>query len=101
MLVRVYAVDKKGRRVVNPKDQNAFAKLQFSVKGGADIVAVDNGDMASGELATSGKQLSKTAERSLFMGSALVILRSQTDASKVELTVTNGKAKKTVKLETK
>ena len=101
MHVRVYAVDKKGRRVVNPKDQNAFAKLQFSVKGGADIVAVDNGDMASGELATSGKQLSKTAERSLFMGSALVILRSQTDASKVELTVTNGKAKKTVKLETK
>ena len=101
MHVRVYVVDKKGRRVVNPKDQNAFAKLQFSVKGGADIVAVDNGDMASGELATSGKQLSKTAERSLFMGSALVILRSQTDASKVELTVTNGKAKKTVKLETK
>ena len=35
------------------------------------------------------------------MGSALVILRSQTDVSKVELTVTNGKAKKTVKLETK
>ena len=83
------------------KDKKAFAKLQFSVKGGADIVAVDNGDMTSGELANSGKQLSKTAERSLYLGSAVVIWRSQTDASKVELTVTNGKAKKTVKLETK
>ena len=100
MHVRVYAVDKKGRRVVSPKDKSAFAKLLFSVKGNADIVAVDNGDMASDELASK-QQLAKTAERSLFMGSALVILRSQTDASKVELTVKSDKAKKTVKLETK
>lgn len=87
MHVRVYAVDKKGRRVMDLKDMNAFSKLTFSVKGDADIVAVDNGNINSDELHVGKKQLNKTAERALYQGSALVILRAGTQPSKVELTV--------------
>lgn len=87
MHVRVYAVDKKGRRVMNLKDKNAFSKLTFTVKGDADIVAVDNGNINSDELHVGKKQLNKTAERTLYQGSALVILRAGTQPSKVELTV--------------
>lgn len=87
MHVRVYAVDKKGRRVMNLKDKNAFCKLTFTVKGDADIVAVDNGNIYSDELHVGKKQLNKTAERALYQGSALVILRAGTQPSKVELTV--------------
>lgn len=87
MHVRVYAVDKKGRRVMDLKDKNAFSKLAFSVKGDADIVAVDNGNIYSDELHVGKKQLNKTAERALYQGSALVILRAGTQPSKVELTV--------------
>ena len=47
MHVRIYAVDKKGRRVLNVKDAKAFDKLTFTVKGDANIVAVDNGNIAS------------------------------------------------------
>lgn len=92
MHVRVYAVDKKGRRVMNLKDKNAFSKLTFTVKGDADIVAVDNGNINSDELHVGKKQLNKTAERALFQGSALVILRAGTQPSKVELTVACEKA---------
>ena len=87
MHVRVYAVDKKGRRVMDLKDNNAFSKLTFTVKGDADIVAVDNGNINSDELHVGKKQLNKTAERALYQGSALVILRAGTQPSKVELTV--------------
>lgn len=87
MHVRVYAVDKKGRRVMNLKDKNTFCKLTFTVKGDADIVAVDNGNIYSDELHVGKKQLNKTAERALYQGSALVILRAGTQPSKVELTV--------------
>ena len=87
MHVRVYAVDKKGRRVMNLKDKNAFSKLTFTVKGDADIVAADNGNINSDELHVGKKQLNKTAERALYQGSALVILRAGTQPSKVELTV--------------
>lgn len=87
MHVRVYAVDKKGRRVMNLKDKNAFSKLTFTVKGDADIVAVDNGNINSDELHVGKKQLNKTAERALYQGSALVILRAGTQPTKVELTV--------------
>ena len=87
MHVRVYAVDKKGRRVMDLKDKNAFSKLTFTVKGDADIVAVDNGNIYSDELHVGKKQLNKTAERALYQGSALVILRAGTQPSKVELTV--------------
>ncbi len=98
MHVRVYAVDKKGRRVVTPQDKNAFSKLTFTVKGDADIVAVDNGNIASDELHIGKTQLEKTSERSLFQGSALVILRAGSKPGKVELTVAdeNLKSKKLV-----
>ena len=92
MHVRVYAVDKKGRRVMDLKDRNAFSKLTFTVKGDADIVAVDNGNINSDELHVGKKQLNKTAERALYQGSALVILRAGTQPSKVELTVACKKA---------
>ena len=54
MHVRIYAVDKKGRRVLNVKDAKAFDKLTFTVKGDANIVAVDNGNIASDELHIGG-----------------------------------------------
>ena len=92
MHVRVYAVDKKGRRVMDLKDKNAFSKLTFTVKGDADIVAVDNGNINSDELHVGKKQLNKTADRALYQGSALVILRAGTQPSKVELTVACGNA---------
>lgn len=92
MHVRVYAVDKKGRRVMDLKDSNAFSNLTFTVKGNADIVAVDNGNINSDELHVGKKQLNKTAERALYQGSALVILRAGTQPSKVELTVACKKA---------
>lgn len=87
MHVRVYAVDKNGRRVMDLKDKNAFSNLTFTVKGDADIVAVDNGNINSDELHVGKKQLNKSAERALYQGSALVILRAGTQPSKVELTV--------------
>lgn len=87
MHVRVFAVDKKGRRVMDLKDKNAFSNLTFTVKGDADIVAVDNGNINSDELHVGKKQLNKSAERALYQGSALVILRAGTQPSKVELTV--------------
>ena len=92
MHVRVYAVDKKGRRVMDLKDKNAFSNLTFTVKGDADIVAVDNGNINSDELHVGKKQLNKSAERALYQGSALVVLRAGTQPSKVELTVACKKA---------
>lgn len=82
MHVRVYAVDKKGRRCLA-----AGNHLKFSVKGDAKIVAVDNGNIASDELAIGKNQLVTSAERNLFQGSALVILRAGSQLSKVELSV--------------
>lgn len=87
--VRIHAIDKKGRRVLNAHD-----KLHFSVTGDATIVAVDNGDMTSNELHT-GK------ERSLYQGSALVILRAGTKPGKVVLNVESDKYKtKQIKVNT-
>ena len=57
MHVRIYAVDKKGRRVLNVKDVKAFDKLTFTVKGDANIVAVDNGNITSDELHIGKTQL--------------------------------------------
>ena len=98
MHVRVYAVDKKGRRVMSLQDKKAFDQLTFTVKGDANIVAVDNGNIASDELHIGKTQLEKTAQRSLFQGSALVILRAGNKAGKVELNVAgkNLKAKRVV-----
>ena len=73
--IRVYAVDKKGRRVYHAQQQ-----LTFSISEGAEIVAVSNGDQKSNELNVTNK-------RSLYNGSALVILRAGRKASKPVLTI--------------
>ena len=98
MHVRIYAVGKKGRRVLNVKDAKAFDKLTFTVKGDANIVAVDNGNIASDELHIGKTQLEKSIQRNLFQGSALVILRAGDKPGKIELSVVgeNMKAKKLV-----
>ena len=93
MHVRVYAVDKKDRRVLNVKDAKAFDKLTFQVKGDANIVAVDNGNIASDELHIGKTQLEKTIQRNLFQGSALVILRAGDKPGKIELSVAGEKIK--------
>lgn len=93
MHVRIYAVDKKGRRVLNVKDAKAFDKLTFTVKGDANIVAVDNGNIASDELHIGKTQLEKTIQRHLFQGSALVILRAGDKQGKIELSVAGEKMK--------
>lgn len=93
MHVRVYAVDKKGRRVLNVKDAKAFDKLTFQVKGDANIVAVDNGNIASDELHIGKTQLEKSIQRHLFQGSALVILRAGDKPGKIELSVASEKMK--------
>ena len=85
MHVRVQAVDNKGRRAYNCQDL-----LEFSVQGDARIVAVTNGDMLSDELHA-------TNTRSLYNGSAMVILRAGKNNGKVTLTATpkNGGMKAT------
>ena len=93
MHVRIYAVDKKGRRVLNVKDAKAFDKLTFTVKGDANIVAVDNGNIASDELHIGKTQLEKTIQRNLFQGSALLILRAGNKPGKIELSVAGEKMK--------
>ena len=93
MHVRIYAVDKKGRIVLNVKDAKAFDKLTFTVKGDANIVAVDNGNIASDELHIGKTQLEKTIQRHLFQGSALVILRAGDKPGKIELSVAGEKMK--------
>ena len=93
MHVHIYAVDKKGRRVLNVKDAKAFDKLTFQVKGDANIVAVDNGNIASDELHIGKTQLEKTIQRNLFQGSALVILRAGDKPGKIELSVAGEKMK--------
>ena len=93
MHVRIYAVDKKGRRVMNVKDAKAFDKLTFTVKGDANIVAVDNGNITSDELHIGKTQLEKTIQRHLYQGSALVILRAGDKPGKIELSVAGEKMK--------
>ena len=93
MHVRIYAVDKKGRRVLNVKDAKAFDKLTFTVKGDANIVAVDNGNISSDELHIGKTQLEKSIQRNLFQGSALVILRAGDKPGKIELSVAGEKMK--------
>ena len=93
MHVRIYAVDKKGRKVLNVKDAKAFDKLTFTVKGDANIVAVDNGNIASDELHIGKTQLEKSIQRHLFQGSALVILRAGDKPGKIELSVAGEKMK--------
>ena len=83
MHVRVHAVDSKGRRAYGAQDE-----LSFEVSGDARIVAVSNGDMQSDEL-------NAVTNRSLYNGSALVIIRAGKTAGDVVLTAksTSGQLK--------
>lgn len=83
--VRIEAVDKKGRRVSMAQDE-----LTFSVEGDARIVAVTNGDNNS-------EELNVQDHRRLWNGSAMVILRSGQNPSKVQLRVTSPAFKTVVK----
>ena len=73
MHVRVHAIDNKGRRAYSAQDE-----LEFSVEGDARVVAVTNGDMLSNEL-------NVVTTRSLYNGSAMVILRAGRNAGDVNL----------------
>lgn len=73
--VRIYAVDKKGRRVYNAQQE-----LTFTVSDGAEIIAVSSGDH-------KGDELNVTNKRRLYNGSAMVILRSGCQAAKPVLTI--------------
>lgn len=75
MHIRITAVDSKNRR-----SWNANQKLEFSVEGDAQIVAVDNGNINSDELHVGNT-------RSLYNGSALVILRAGNKPSSIKLSV--------------
>lgn len=88
MHVRINAVDSKNRRA-----WTANEKLEFSVEGDAQIVAVDNGNLSSNELHTGNT-------RSLYNGSALVILRAGRTPSNITLVV-KGEGYKTQKLKLK
>ena len=67
--------------------------MTFTVKGDANIVAVDNGNIASDELHIGKIQLEKTIQRHLFQGSALVILCAGDKPGKVGLSVAGEKMK--------
>lgn len=75
MHVRILAVDHKGLR-----SPMANSKLMFDISGDADIIGVSNGDIASDELTVGNS-------RSLYNGSAMVILRSGNKSGKVKLKV--------------
>lgn len=87
MHVRVLAVDHKGLR-----SPMANSKLMFDVTGDADIIGVSNGDISSDELTVGNS-------RSLYNGSAMVILRSGRKPGKVKLKVSGqGYKPKTISL---
>ena len=67
--------------------------MTFTVKGDANIVAVDNGNISSDELHIGKTQLEKSIQRHLFQGSALVILRAGDKPGKIELSVAGEKMK--------
>lgn len=87
MHVRISAVDRKGLH-----SPMANSKLMFDVSGDADIIGVSNGDIASEELTVGNS-------RSLYNGSAMVILRSGKKSGKVKLKVSGqGYKSKTITL---
>ena len=74
--VRVYAADKKGRRVATANQQ-----VTFSVSGAAQLAATDNGNHSTSSLFTD-------TEQQLYQGFAMAILRAGRDAGTVKLTAT-------------
>ena len=90
MHLRIEAIDSKGRRVATASDE-----LTFALDGDARLVAVSNGDMRSNEPNVA-------TRRSLYRGSALVILRAGKSPSRIVLrTAADGYKTVATKLETK
>ncbi len=88
--VRVAALDGKGLT-----DKSASHLLTFEVDGPAEIAGVVNGNLASDEMMTGN-------QRSLYNGTATVILRSTREAGPVTLTVkADGLPAKKINLTTK
>ena len=81
--IRIHAIDKKGRRVYACNE-----KLKFEIEGDARIIAVSNGDQTSNEL-------NVINERSLYDGSALIILRSGKSPDRISLKVLSDNFKPT------
>ncbi|MGD9929382.1 MAG: glycoside hydrolase family 2 TIM barrel-domain containing protein [Mangrovibacterium sp.] len=71
--VKVYAVDRNGRKV-----PTATGELTFDVSGAARLIAVDNGNHSSDDLFVGNK-------KSLFNGFAMAILRSDRVAGTVKI----------------
>ena len=71
--VKVYAVDKKGRKVPTSE-----GKVTFEVSGSAKLIAVDNGDHESNELFAGNKRM-------LHKGFALAVLRAGKISGKVTI----------------
>ena len=88
--IKVNATDSKGLT-----DKKASNLLKFKVEGPAEIVGVINGNLCSDEMMTGDS-------RSLYNGTATVILRSQREAGPVTLTVSSeGLSSKKITLSTK
>lgn len=89
--IKVYAVDKKGRRVYD-----ATNEATFEVSGAARLIALDNGDHTSNELFDGNTH-------TLYRGFGLAILRSNRgEAGAVELKVSaDGLKSAKMKLEVK
>ena len=73
--IDIFALDKKGRRVLKADDE-----LTFEVEGPARLIAVSNGDITSNELDVA-------SHRHLWNGHALVILRAGREKGKVTLRI--------------
>ena len=67
--------------------------MTFTVKGDANIVAVDNGNITSDELHIGKIQLEKTIQRHLFLYSAIIISRAGDKPGKIELSIAGQKMK--------
>ncbi len=75
--VKIEAIDKNGYRV-----KGSSSPLSFSVEGPAELVGVINGDMTSAESMTGNT-------RSLYNGTATVILRAKETPGNVKLKITS------------
>ncbi len=75
--IRIEAIDRKGRKV-----PNATNPLTFNVEGPAEIAGIINGDLCSNENTTGNK-------RSLYNGTATVILRASETGGTVRLHVSS------------
>lgn len=86
MHVRIEALDNKGNC-----DRSADSMLEFAIEGNAEIVGVINGDISSSEPMTGNR-------RSLYNGTATVILRSHSMPGDVTLKIKSPKYKEVTKM---